>query len=174
MTDSQDKFSNWLNSEEQKLPNFLYTAAVLHKFSQDRLLGDARKWMLEYSGHDIPADWIIRTHHMTIKFKPSQADIDSIKQFLGKEVTLKVTNFAFDNYGAAVTVESNLPVSNAIPHITIAHSKEVGAVYSNQLLADKSKWHPIKQNVVAYVLGVTGNDGTYPDINPIPLAWPTV
>lgn len=153
-------FTEWLMENEQivtspatpptpvaqpQLPNakqVMYTACVLHKYSQTTLVSAVRKWLFEKTGSDIPRGWIVRAHHMTVKFSPRQADIEAIAPMLGKEVDLQVMAWAHDEFGVAVAVKAQaaLPLANDVPHVTVAHSREVGAVYSNTLLADHSKW----------------------------------
>ncbi len=125
----------------------MYTACVLQKYAQTTLVTEVRRWMFENIGSDIPKDWIIRAHHMTVKFQPRQSDIEAIASLLGKEVELQVTDFAKDDHGIAVVVKpkTNFPLGNAIPHVTVAHSRDVGPVYSNTLLADRKNWIPVTQ-----------------------------
>lgn len=128
----------------------MYTACVLHKYSQTSLVTAIQKMMYEQTGSGIPKGWTVRAHHMTVKFGPRQADIEAISSFLGKEVELQVTDWAHDNFGIAVAVKpkASFPLGNDVPHVTIAHSKDVGAVYSNTLLADRSKWLPFEGSMV--------------------------
>lgn len=133
---------------QQQLPDakkVMYTACVLHKYSQTNLVSAIQKLMFEATGSGIPNGWIIRAHHMTVKFRPKQADIEAISFLLGKEVELNVTDWAYDDYGIACVVKpkASIPLANDVPHVTIAHSKDVGAVYSNTLLADRKKWKPL-------------------------------
>ena len=143
------KFKQWLENQQDltdtpqpDATKILYTAAVLHKYSQQTLVDTITKLMFETVGSGIPPNWIIRAHHMTIKYAPKQSDIEALKPLLGKEVELQVTYWAQDDHGIAVVVhpKTALPTTNAVNHITVAHSRDVGAVYSNTLLADKSKW----------------------------------
>lgn len=174
------KFSEWVLLKEseqvQQLPtpkDILYTCAVLERATQSNLIGYVRRWMFEASGHDIPKGWIGRCHHMTIKFKPKQADIMALANYFGKKIELTVTDFAFDDFGIALVVKPTIALQiGQQPHITVAHSPEVGAVYSNTLLADKSKWRPVHENlqIPALVVGIkSDNVSTWPDL-PEPLA----
>lgn len=131
------KFANWFENDE--LPpdakTIAYTGCVLFKQDQTHLLNECRHLYLEATGTHLPVGWIVRCHHMTVKFKPSQQDLNN--QFFGENVELTINQYAIDPYAMAVVAKPTvaLPESNAISHITIAHSKEVGAVYSNQLLS---------------------------------------
>jgi len=189
------RFTEWLHIRESEqvvttptvetpqvqLPDareIVYTAAVLHKNSQDQLVSLIGRLMMEATGTALPRGWMGRAHHMTIKFRPNNEDIKALAQWLGKKdgMNLMVTDWAVDEFGAAVVVTpSGLPVSNDTPHITVAHSRDVGAVYSNTLLADRSKWKPIHEgnlSLKAYVVGVGPREKIIPDMNPIPLAVP--
>ena len=102
--------------------------------------------MFEATGSGIQKGWTVRAHHMTVKFAPRQSDIAAIGALLGNEVQLQVTDWAHDEFGIAVAVKpkANFPLGNDVPHVTVAHSKDVGAVYSNTLLADRTKWIPLE------------------------------
>lgn len=188
------RFTEWLHIRESEqivtkptvetpqlqLPDasqVVYTAAVLDRPSQDTLVSLIHRLMMETTG-SIPQGWTGRAHHMTIKFRPTNDDIRALAGKLGNKdgVELKVTDWAVDEYGVAVVVTTaGLPVTNGVPHVTIAHSKDVGAVYSNTLLADRSKWKPLYEGAAmlkAYVVGVGPRDVIVPDMAPIPLARP--
>lgn len=75
----------------------------------------------------------ILAHHMTIAFKPSDDDVQSLP--LGQLIKLSVVGYAEDEFGQAVVVQPHGVASrNAIPHITISVDKK-SPVYSNELLA---------------------------------------
>jgi hypothetical protein len=173
-------FREWLIKEEEQgidAKDILYTACVLHRNSQEKLVTDIRKLMFEEVGTDIPKGWTIRAHHMTVKFKPLQADIEAIKQWFGKEIWLTVVDWAADNFGIAAVVKPSVALPmDQIPHITIAHAKEVNPKYSNTLLADKTKWHPVHSDIklMSFLAGITGSNQIIPDLNPIPLAAPVL
>lgn len=183
------RFTEWLTMRENEqilektMPDakqILYTAAVLHKNSQDHLIALMHKLMMETKGTSLPKGWIGRAHHMTIKFRPKQADIEALSQMWGKEVNLMITDWAYDDFGVAVVAHAQsvlgklLPVANAVPHITVAHSRDVGAVYSNTILANRSRWQPIRNEIIlpAFVVGVGHGDEIYPNLSPTPLAVP--
>lgn len=175
------KFSLWLNEMEQMaLPDarqFAYIGCVLEKISQNHLIGLARKLFMEQNGRDIPMNWTFRAHHMTVKFKPQVSDLQALHQFFGKKVELHVISFASDENCAAITVSPTpvLPVTN-IPHITIAHSKSVGPVYSNTLLQNKSKIIPAYDNValISILLAVQHDQNKVWPETIIPLASPSL
>lgn len=162
-----------LNENPEIPAGIIYTACVLHKNSQIQLLSLAEKWLFDRSGAGFQPGWVKRAHHMTIKFRPSNADVAAIYPMLGKEVKLHVTDFAADKFGIAVVVkpEIDLPIGQ-VPHITVAHSKEVSPVYSNSLLANRANISPLPAEtvLVGFLVAVLGNSGTFPDLSPIPLA----
>jgi len=139
------KFSQWFNEMEQQsaMPDakqFSYLACVLDLISQRHLEAVVIK-----QGHDIPSGWTIRAHHMTVKFNPLTQDMEAYKQFFGEDVHLAVTGIASDDNCVAVTVKplASFPMTGT-PHITVAHSRSVSPVYSNNLLSDRSKIHQIE------------------------------
>ncbi len=160
-------FKLWLEESEPPVQasqdinanQVLYTACVLDKISQNYLIAEVEKLMIETLGSGIPRrEWMVRAHHMTIKFRPNQADIESIQDLLGQEVNLLVTDWAVDTHAVAVVVkpQTSLPTA-AIPHITVGHSRDVGPAYSNTLLAQKIKWHRVSKPITlrSYVVCVT-------------------
>lgn len=173
------RFSQWLHESDNMTPDakgISYTACVLHRNSQDYILSQVEKWMVEATGHGIPTGWTRRAHHMTVKFKPNQTDIATVMPFMGEEVILTVTNWAFDDYGIALVVkpDKNLPIKQ-IPHVTVAHARSVGAVYSNTLLTDKSKWRPASAELTSYMLGVNNDQiSVTPPMGGLLLARPSV
>lgn len=171
-------FSQWFQlqeNEQMDANSILYVACVLNKISQSSLIADMQKEALAINGSMIPQNWIKRAHHMTIKFKPNQSEVNSLSSLIGQEVHLTANYCAMDNYCIAVVVENdkNLKI-NQIPHITIAHSKDVKPVYSNTLLADKTKWKKLNSpiHLVSYLVGCT-NTGTIPEM-PSVLASQTI
>ena len=132
-------FLNWFNEEQEaEVPNakkFLYVACVLDSGSQARLFTVAEELHQQATGTPIPADWRKIAHHMTVKFKPDQADLQN--PMMGQPIQLLVEYAATDEFAMAVKVKpvEQLQVQNKYPHITIAHSSAVSAVYSNDLLA---------------------------------------
>lgn len=177
------KFSLWFNEMEQQmaLPDarqFAYIGCVLEKISQNHLIGLARKLFMEQNGRNIPMGWTFRAHHMTVKFKPQAPDIQTLHQFFGQKVELHTVSFFSDDNCAAVTVSSTpaLPITNGTPHITIAHSKAVGPVYSNTLIQNKSRMIAAHDNVplISILLGVQHDQSMVWPQTIIPLAAPSL
>ena len=176
------KFTIWLTEMEQQMSpdarQFAYIGCVLEKISQTHLIGVARKLFMEQNGRNIPMDWTCRAHHMTVKFKPQTADMQALHQFMGQKVELHVLNFASDDNCCAVTVSSNprLPINNDISHITIAHSKAVSPVYSNDLLRNKNKMIAAHDNtaLISLLLAVKHDQSKVWPETIIPLASPSL
>jgi hypothetical protein len=108
--------------------DILYTAVVLDNGSRNALLSRVED--------EIPSDWSVIAHHMTITFsKPLPT-----KEDLGKEVMLTVTDLGLSDIAMAVKV-SGYPSNNEIPHITIAVNPNGGKpVMSNNI----TNWVKIK------------------------------
>jgi hypothetical protein len=140
------KFSRWIIMKEgtamhveSQFPDakkVLYIACVLTKTNQDALVSNAAKWFIETTGHAPPLNWIVRGHHMTVKYRLLQEELDLFSPLLGQDIPLEVISFAVDDFGAAVRVRPgrSLPIIQPNSHITIAHSPDVTPVYSNTLL----------------------------------------
>lgn len=161
-------FSQWLNENDQ-MDSILYTACVLNKISQNSLLAEMQKECFGINNSGIPQNWIKRAHHMTLKFAPTQQDINNISSQFGQEVKLSSTQWAIDDYCIAIIVENDKGLKTAdVPHITVANSKSVNPVYSKTLLTDKSKWRQLNSpiHLVSYVVGVTKH-GTIPNMSSI-------
>jgi hypothetical protein len=138
------------------------------------LLNAVDRWM---TGNLPRKNWVGRAHHMT-NFPPGkfkQADMEKLPW--GMEVHLKVTDWAADDLGIAVTVEPEEDVpfaADQVPHITVAHSFDVRPVYSNTLLADRSKWRLPHEplTLMSYFVGFMQGDPSivYPPMGSLLLA----
>jgi hypothetical protein len=100
------------------------------KFLELVLNNHSRMKLLSHIGGDIPSDWDVIAHHMTICFN-SKAPSNLIGQ-LGKLKTVKVTHIGKGDGVIAVAVEG-LYSSNEIPHITIATSPNTKPEESNNI-----------------------------------------
>lgn len=109
---------------ESNLPVFV--AVVLDDRSHKALLA----WWERATGTKLLSK--IYAHHMTIKFKPNQSDMDKLTE--GEKVTLQVIGWAEDGKVQAVAVKG-FKSSNKIPHITVA-TDGTPPFKSNALLAD--------------------------------------
>lgn len=112
-----------------------YTALVLTPESQDKLAAAFRE--------QIPEDWKVYAHHMTINMgniKPDMADL------LGTFADLVVKSFAINDMVAAVSVDSEISSTNKIPHITVAvNVREGGKPFHSNKLVD---WNPVEPIVL--------------------------
>ena len=73
---------------------------------------------------------------MTMEFlggKGKAKDLERYKQFLGNSYTINIVGYVFDESCVAVLIDTNLPVVNKHPHITVAVNG-VKPSYSNELL----------------------------------------
>lgn len=107
-----------------KKSNILYSAVVLDEASRTKLLGAI--------GHNIPEDWSVIAHHMTIIF--GRGLPKEMKDDVGKTVQLQATDLGISDMAIAVKVRGYTSM-NAIPHVTIAINDKAGgkAVMSNDI-----------------------------------------
>jgi len=103
-----------------------YTGVFLDDSSKRALLA----WFEKETGQPILKK--VFAHHMTIKFKPSDEEVEQLP--IGEPATLRVIGWAADEQGQAVLVQPSVPSSNKHPHITVA-TDGTSPVYSNKLLA---------------------------------------
>jgi len=103
-----------------------YLAIVLDEASHEALLS----WWRETV--QIPIHQKVYAHHTTLKYQPTQEELDSVQVDIPAK--LEVTGWAADQDVQAVAVHIELPCANSIPHITIATSKGGRPVQSNALL----------------------------------------
>jgi NEDD4-binding protein 2 len=122
-----------------KTSDVLYSCVLLDNGSKNRLL--------DRFALDIPTDWKIFAHHMTITLGEMKDKSD-----LGKEVILRVTKIGLSEMAMAVQVEG-YPSKNEIPHVTIAINPDGGKPKdSNQI----TKWQDVKQfNIMGVVSEVS-------------------
>jgi hypothetical protein len=111
-----------LIDEAKGLPVFV--AVVLDDRSHKALLS----WWERATGTKLLNK--LYAHHMTIKFKPTQADMDKLTE--GEDVTLQVIGWAEDGKVQAVAVKG-FKSANKIPHITVA-TDGTAPRFSNDLL----------------------------------------
>lgn len=78
-------------------------------------------------------------HHLTLRFKPSQDDIDLLSASFGGVVELHTIGFAADSQAQALAVSLDPALrehcANEHPHITVATDGLTPPRYSNELLA---------------------------------------
>ena len=88
--------------------NVSYSAVVLDERSRERLI--------KRFASEIPDDWEIVAHHMTINLGELDPEYE---KYIGMTVRLTVNDFGMDDKVAAVGV-SGFDSKNAKPHITLA------------------------------------------------------
>jgi len=175
-------FAQWFEMEQTPLPDarqFSYIGCVLDLMSQEHLEGFAKKWSFEKLGHSIPPDWTYRAHHMTVLFRQGglvMQDLETYRDLFGQDIQLAVTAIAADDNCLAVVVKPNksFPMQNSQPHITVAHSKSVSPVYSNNLLMDRNKIHQVNPVSLNSVFAAVKKDqkSIWPEKS-FPLAMPS-
>lgn len=114
-----------------KTSDVLYSAVVLDNGS--------RLSLLSRIAGEIPIDWKVIAHHMTITLGELKD-----KSELDKEVVLSVTEIGLSDMAMAVRVEG-YQTKNNIPHITIAVNPNGGKPKDSNLI---TKW----QNIRPFVL----------------------
>ena len=163
-------FNEWytIMEETEGLPDareFEYLACVLHIASQKELLRAGQRFMLENTGSLLPPFWTGRAHHMIVKYRPNNKDMEDFKAKFGRVFMLDVLAIGYDERCVAAVVKG-MESTQPVPHITIAHSPEVSTVYSNELLADRSKWRRFLEisQMYTYFLAVKRDGSTWPSM----------
>lgn len=125
-----------LNSKDMyKQSDVLYSCVLLDTASRTKLLS--------MIGGEIPTDWKVIAHHMTIKLGELKD-----KSEIGKNVVLTVTDLGMSEMAMAVKV-SGYETTNEIAHITVAINPNGGKpVMSNQI----TKWQNIKPFMVSGIV----------------------
>ena len=99
---------------------------------------------IEKQGMDIPYDWKLFNHHMTIAFNNKTEDAQNLydvyKHTFGKTITITVDGIGVSDDAIAVRIRFNDPIANKIPHITIATPQTGKPVNSNYI----TKWYDIE------------------------------
>lgn len=116
------------------MANISYSAVVLDEKSRQRLINRLKG--------EIPENWVIIAHHMTINL--GQID-PNYEKYIGMPIQLNVNSIAKDDKVMAVGV-TGFYSKNTHPHITIAINRQNGgkAMMSNNL----TNWTPLKIQMV--------------------------
>ncbi len=85
-------------------------------------------------------------HHITMAFKPSVEQAQSLAVWCGKPMNFTVVGEASDERGQVVAV-SGVESNNAMPHITISCADGTKPVYSNELLANTPSYEFVQRNL---------------------------
>jgi len=97
------------------MSNIAYSAVVLDKKSRSKLLAQL--------ANNIPQGWEKIAHHMTINMGELKPEYE---KYLGMTVPLHVRTVGFSDLVMAIGVETSVPTTNKIPHITIAVNRKDG------------------------------------------------
>lgn len=99
---------------------------------------------IEKQGMDIPFNWKMFNHHMTIAFNNKTEDAQNLydvyKHTFGKTITITVDGIGVSDDAIAVRIKFNGPIANKTPHITIATPQTGKPVNSNYI----TKWYDIE------------------------------
>jgi hypothetical protein len=104
----------------------IFVAVYLTAESKAKLLGLVK-----------PLHTKIFAEHITLAFKPTDAQLAEFEPLRGKAVTFTVNAVADDEKGQAVGVKESLRLDGGVTHVTISCADGVKPVYSNELLARK-------------------------------------
>jgi len=114
----------------------IYTGIFLHARDQDKV----RKYMMSHCG--LPLLSHLTDCHLTLKFMPSQAQVDELP--FGKKVNIRLIGYATHEYVQCFLVDImdkqiRKLCTNELPHISVSFNKNVcGPVVSNDLLLNGS------------------------------------
>lgn len=118
------------------------------------------RWWSTHVGKVLPVPY---AHHMTIKFRPADSDLDALH--VGAPVGLHIVGFADDGQVQAVAVEPiGVHSTSPVPHVTVA-TNGTPPVKSNELLA--RGYVPVNGPVISARVGLfTGKDDVFTRSNP--------
>jgi len=125
------------NKRREDLP-IQYSGVILEESSRQRILR-----AINIMGIEIPDDWEIIAHHVTIAFAQKIPDeFTRMNMYLGGKLDFTAETVAMDDMVIAVGV-SGVESLNKQPHITIAVNRNAGAkpAMSNNL----TNWIPLKR-----------------------------
>jgi hypothetical protein len=109
-------------------------------------------WFLsEQSRQDLQAAFPLKypgkqVDHVTFAFGPKPEVVEAFAAAVGQTAEGVVTGYFEDEKGQAVTidVQSPIPATNKILHVTLATAEGVKPVYSNQLVANPAARQEVK------------------------------
>lgn len=121
--------------EKPKKVKVLYSAIVLTDESRDRLI--------ESVYDEIPTDWSLFAHHMTIIFGKELPE--TLKPMLGQSVELIANKFGRNDMAMSVLVTGFNSINDKPPHVTIAaNTKAGGKPVDGGLITEWLNIKPIK------------------------------
>lgn len=123
-----------------------YIAIILDGISRRRLLA----WWEEETG--LPMLDREFCHHVTLKYQPSQNDLEKYR--LDTRASLRVVGWAASEGIQAVSVETDVPSANAVPHVTMSCAGSCKPSMSNDLMKHgvHSVAGPVVYGTVEYVV----------------------
>lgn len=131
---------------DKKKTKVLYSAVVLTTKSRERLINASKG--------EIPDEWVIFGHHMTIVFgKPLPEDL---KHMLDKPVELTATKFGRSDMAMSVLVEGFKSINDKPTHVTIAvNTADGGKPVDGGLITEWVTIKPIKLKGVVKEITIT-------------------
>ena len=132
------KFQQQNEKKKKKAKKPIFWAAYLYPESHGKLI--------QALGGEIPQDWKIFAHHMTIAFGKPKSDEtrEYIQNNLGKDVELTAIELGRSDTVMAVKIRSDVPSDNKITHVTVAVSPQGKPVQSNDITNWEVLPEPIK------------------------------
>lgn len=122
--------------------NWIYLGIFIDEKSKQYILN-----LLKENDVNIPQDWKIVNHHMTIAFNnKSDEAIQLFNLYADKfnsTKSLTIDAIGISDDAIAVRVQYDEPIANKIPHITVAIPQNGKPVNSNYI----QNWFPIKNNI---------------------------
>lgn len=110
----------------------IYYGVLLNNESRQRLLEEVKEF--------IPEGWHVVCHHMTMLFgsRQNQTVQDYLNNNMDTEASLRAVSIGISNDAIAAKIDTDVPVDNKIPHVTVAIPAGGKAVNSNYITNWKS------------------------------------
>lgn len=124
-----------------KTNNWIYFGIFLPNSAKTKNIQTLQKYKV-----NIPQDWKVFNHHMTIAFNNGSEIANKLFQHYEKQitsqenVTITVNGIGISKDAIALRIDYNLPIANKIPHVTIATPIKGKPVNSNFI----TKWIDIE------------------------------
>ena len=123
--------------------NWIYLGIFIDEKSKQDILN-----LLKENDVNIPQDWKIINHHMTIAFNDKSEDAQKLFDFYQDDVnsnlSVQVDAIGISDDAIAVRVQFYGPIANKIPHITVAIPQNGKPVNSNYI----QNWFNVKNKIV--------------------------
>ncbi|MFW6247141.1 MAG: CCA tRNA nucleotidyltransferase [bacterium] len=126
------------NNKRREDKPIQYSGVILDESSRQRLLR-----AIKMMGIEIPEDWEIIAHHVTIAFaKKIPNEFERMNAHLGLNIGFTAVSVAMDDKVIAVGVDG-VESLNEKPHVTIAVNRKAGA--KPQMSNELTNWIPFKR-----------------------------